>query len=864
MNEQELLKKLREAFRQESRERLTDIGAALVALENVREGAQQQDLLESIYRDAHSLKGAARAVNLKEIEAVCQALESLFSGLKGATLTPSADLFDAIHKAIRFMEGMLVGDLNQPMAPVSKRDLAALIGELDACRGASTGGTVRAAVGSPPGTGLSRPAEPAPVAQTGLPSADLAARPAEQQASPGQTPGPATTAPPGPTSPPLATPTADTVTGSAPPPAPGRASAAPDLPPAPAFSAPVSPVPVSVPSIGPEVDDATVAVPARAAARTMAAPDSIRVAVDRLDQLLVKAEEMISLKLVSQQHLLHLRQTGQVFGLWRKKWAEAEPGWRALRQKMTANQTAHFQKEERAHWETTDKFLAWNQEQFQTLQRDLHTLTKAMDQANRAVGRLVDDLLETAKQVIMVESAILLDPLPRMVREIAREQGKEVSLLLSGGEVEVDRRILEEMRDPIIHLLRNALDHGMEKPEERLRVHKERQGTVQVHIAQTEGNKIEIRISDDGTGLDLAQIRDSALTKGLLSREQLLALDERGTIELIFHSGMSTAPIITNLSGRGLGMTIVREKVEKLGGTLMVDNRPGRGVTFRILLPVSLATFRGVIVQCGRHVFVIPSLHVEGLVRVTREEIRAVENCATILYKGDPIALVELAQVLGITGESPDQDQTTRILVAVLCVGQQRMGFRVHAVLKEQEVLVKGLGKQLQKVLHFAGATILGSGRIVPILNVQDLMASAVHAVGSVRPSEMGVQEEARRQSILVVEDSITSRMLLKNILEAAGYMVQTAVDGLDGLTTLKSSAVDLVISDVEMPRMNGFELTARIRSEPALARLPVVLVTSLSSREDRERGVEVGASAYIVKGDFDQNTLLGVIGRLV
>ncbi|MBF0462645.1 MAG: hybrid sensor histidine kinase/response regulator [Magnetococcales bacterium] len=806
MNEQELLKKLREAFRQESRERLATIGTALVELEKVQDGTQRQGLLEAIYRDAHSLKGAARAVNLKEIETVCQALESLFSALKGETLIASAGLFDAIHKAIHFMEAILVGDLNQPMAPVSKRELAMLVGELEACPGSAT-------------AGRGGPVAAAPVV-----------RPQDARVLPVQT---------------VIEPT----------PAPAQRAVQQEDPPAMAATPPAAPpvTPPVAPPVTPPVASPAVVV-----------TESVRVAAERLDQLLIKAEEMIALKLVSQQHLLNLRQTCQIFGLWRKKWSEAESSWRFLRKTCLVDQVGNANKELGTALETTNQFLLWNQEQVQTLQKDIQTLARAMDHSNRAVNRMVDDLLETAKQVIMVESSILLDPLPRMVREIAREQNKEVALLLAGGEVEVDRRILEEMRDPMLHLLRNALDHGLEKPDDRVRAGKNRQGTVHVTVAQTEGNKIELLVSDDGAGLDLAKLKEIALKKGLLTPEQAFSLADRDATELIFHSGMTTAPIITNLSGRGLGMAIVRERVEKMGGTLAVENRPGQGLTFRITLPVSLATFRGVIVQCARHVFVIPSLHVLGLLRVAGSEIRSVENRATFLYKGHPVSLVELAHVLGIAGEPPEPEENTKILVAVLGMGHQQIGFRIHAVLKEQEVLVKGLGKQLQKVKNFAGATILGSGRVVPILNVQELLESAIQNVGSVPVEGAGVQEETKRKSILVVEDSITSRMLLKNILESAGHTVQTAVDGLDGLTALKTSIVDLVISDVEMPRMNGFELTARIRADPVLAPLPVILVTSLSSRADRERGIEVGASAYIVKGDFDQNHLLGVIGRLV
>ncbi|MBF0135872.1 MAG: response regulator, partial [Magnetococcales bacterium] len=602
--------------------------------------------------------------------------------------------------------------------------------------------------------------------------------------------------------------------------------------------------------------------------------NTVRIATDKLDQLLLRTVELITLKLAGHQHLSELRQREQTIELWHQKWGAANPFWRSLRKRSGGStETGGRVPGSGGNSQTNlleiqeiGKFLAWNQEYIQTENRDIKTLAKNMDQHQRILDRMVDEMIEIVKQMLMLPSATLLDLFPRMVREIAHAQGKEVELHLSGGDVEVDRRILEEMKDPLTHMIRNAIDHGIEQPSERLRRAKPRQGTVRLDVVQIESDKIEIRVIDDGQGIPLSRIKESAIQNGLLARDDAQRLADEQTMELIFHSGISSASIITDLSGRGLGMAIVKERVEKLGGNLEMANQPGKGLAIHIRLPISLATFRGVLIRSGRHLFVIPSTQVDLVMRITRDEIKMLENRATISCKGIPLSLVDLDRVMGNAVASPETGKDDKILVAVLAMGERRVGFRIDDLLGEQEVLVKSLGSQLQHVRHLTGATILGSGQVVPILNVHDLLNSAADARSNVLPvmaTDNTDKTGSTRKSILVVEDSLTSRMLLKNILEAASYTVQTAVDGLDAVTILKTSDVDLVVSDVEMPRMNGFELTETIRADANLASLPVILVTSLSSREDRERGVAAGANAYIVKGNFEQGNLLEIVARL-
>jgi two-component system chemotaxis sensor kinase CheA len=323
--------------------------------------------------------------------------------------------------------------------------------------------------------------------------------------------------------------------------------------------------------------------------------------------------------------------------------------------------------------------------------------------------------------------------------------------------------------------------------------------------------------------------------------------------------------MVTNISGRGLGLAIVREKVENLGGTISVTTEAHFGTTFRIVLPITLSTFRGILITTYGRQFVLPTANVERVSRIKREMVRTVGNTDTIEMNDRVVPLVRLGDILELPKPEKGNGDAEYIPVLLLRSAETMVSFSVDAILQEQEVLVKGLGSQMSRVRNVAGATVLGSGKLAPILSVSDLIKSAVKQSfeGTVRRVEAQAQIE-KAKSVLVVEDSITSRMLLKNILESSGYVVTTSVDGAEAYSALRTQDFDLVVSDIEMPRMDGFELTSTIRADEQLSHLPVVLVTSLGSREDRERGIDVGANAYIVKGSFDQNNLLATVARLI
>jgi two-component system chemotaxis sensor kinase CheA len=507
------------------------------------------------------------------------------------------------------------------------------------------------------------------------------------------------------------------------------------------------------------------------------------------------------------------------------------------------------------------EFLEWNQDCVRALESKVRALRRAAEHDHLLMGRLVDDLLESSKKLVMLPMSTLGTLLPKAVRDLSRDEGKDTDFVLRGDDVRIDKRILDEMKDPLLHLLRNCVDHGIETPDVRRQSGKPARAAITLAVSSVDGNQVELRVSDDGKGIDVARLKAVAVQRGVITQEAAARLDDDAALQLVFEPDLSTSPIITEVSGRGLGLAIVREKAERLGGRIAIASQPGQGTDIRITLPLTLATFRGVLIEAEQRVFVVPTAQVERAMRFKTSDVETVEGRETLSIDGRAVALARLADVLGLplTQRAPSESKPALILGA----GEQRLAFAVDAVLDEREVLVKPLKKPLVRVRNIAGATVLGSGAVVPILNVADLLKSARNAGAPARAIASAPAAAASAKRILVAEDSITSRMLIKGILESAGYHVKTAVDGVEAFAALRAEPFDAVVSDVEMPRMNGFDLTARIRADRALGELPVVLVTALDSREDKERGVDVGANAYLVKSSLDQSNLLETLRRL-
>ena len=587
----------------------------------------------------------------------------------------------------------------------------------------------------------------------------------------------------------------------------------------------------------------------------------MRIAIDKLDAVMRQVEELLSPRLAATQRVVDLSSTLGMVSEHMKGRAKLRPALRRLEKQVERSRMAPGSRKDLSaildHLEREHLFLA-------NLENRLMGMNRTANRDQRALVAMTDVLLRDVKELQLSPFSSLFDLMPRVVRDLAREQGKKVELKIDGGEIEIDRRILETLKDPLIHLLRNAIDHGIESPAKRAQAGKSETGTVDLTVAQLDSGKVEVQVRDDGAGVDVHRVRQAAAKLGLADMSEDLPGEGHEPLSLIFNSGLSTSPIITDISGRGLGLAIVLENVERLGGHARVESQPGTGTVFHLVLPLALATLRGLLVRTGEYFSVIPTAGIERVTRVPAQGIGTVENRATIVLDGRVVSLASLAAVLELPPVMP-AEQGTHITVVVLVREATSIAFRVDEVLGEQEILVKPLGPQLARVRNISGASMLGNGQVVPVLNVADLLKSAVRQVVPEVPyASAGQTHPQIRHAVLVAEDSITSRSLLKGILESAGYAVTTAVDGMDAYMALKSGDFELLVSDVEMPRMDGFDLTAKVRADKRLAELPVVLVTALESREHRERGIEVGANAYIVKSNFDQSNLLETMRRLI
>ena len=596
-----------------------------------------------------------------------------------------------------------------------------------------------------------------------------------------------------------------------------------------------------------------------------AGSETIRIAVDKLDPLLRQAGEMVAVKLSAEQRSADLAELLTTIEQWKRKWAHVSSHDRVIGKLFLRKNRQAGSETNGLDMEKLVDFLEWNEALIKSLESKLKTVARATEAESRVHGGMVNDLLEDMMNVMMLPCSSYLDIFPKLVRDLSRQGGKEVNLVIEGGDLEIDRRILDDMKDPLMHLVRNCIDHGIEIPSERERKGKHRQGTVTLSIAQLSGNQIEMVVTDDGVGIDTSKVLEAAAKRGVLSEGERQELDGQDALSLVFRSEVSTKSVVTTISGRGLGLAIVREKVENLGGHVSLSTAPAEGASFRMVVPVTLSTYRGVLVEVGDRLFVLPTANVERVARMKRDLVRTVGNRDTIEVDGCAVPMVRLADVLELPLAQDTNGVSPFVPVIIVRAESGLVSFSVDAVAQEQEVLVKPIGKQLSRVRNISGATVLGSGRLAPILNVPDLIKSVLKTdAAGFGPAAQAEQVESKAKRVLVVEDSITSRMLLKNILETSGYDVRTSVDGVEAVAELESHDFDLVVSDVEMPRMDGFQLTESIRNDERFRELPVVLVTSLGSREDRERGIEVGADAYIHKGGFDQNDLLQTVGRLL
>jgi two-component system, chemotaxis family, sensor kinase CheA len=458
--------------------------------------------------------------------------------------------------------------------------------------------------------------------------------------------------------------------------------------------------------------------------------------------------------------------------------------------------------------------------------------------------RLLDGLKGAAISMRTLPLSSIVTPLPRAVRDLAAETGKEVELVVKGADTELDRVILEALPEPLVHMLRNSIAHGIEAPDERERVGKPPRGRLELR-AEQRGGIVEVTVADDGRGV---------------SEETLAEARRLGSLtEVLTQPGFSTAEEVSSISGRGVGLDAVKDQVEAFGGSLEVRSERGRGTEVILRLPLALALIKVLLIERAGNVYGFPLASVEEALSLG--ETMSLSGRPALELRGRCIPLGDLAQLMGASADAP----AARAPVVVLTASGKRMAVTCDALLGEEEVVVKPLGPLLSQLSMYMGAAILGDGRIALLVDPAAVVRTSTDQRATGGDSPVASAAEPAAPKVLVVEDSLTIRELQRSILEAAGYRVQTARHGRDALGHLdRDDEIDLVVTDVEMPEMDGIELTQTIRAHATCSTLPVVIVTSLGDDDDRQRGIEAGADAYMVKQKFDQHDLLETVERLV
>jgi two-component system chemotaxis sensor kinase CheA len=731
------LKELLNDFRVESIEHYESIVKGLLDLEKNDTAIKRQDIIERVYRDTHSLKGAARAVNLPEIERLCSTLESIFGYLKKGEITLSSQLLDILHKALDVLKILIDNLSDNKQIKVSAnstiKNLEYIV-KLSLQQNKSISG--------PETKNSSR----------GNQQESLHQESSESEVT-------------------------DINGGS-------ENSGEKEV----------------------EIHD-----------REIEKHDlySVRITTGHLHQILSESEDFIAIKTTLDYY-----------------------------RRCLENIHARHKDEE------------------------LYNLIKDLISFQKVSSRMIDDLIINIRETLLSNFSTLFRIVPKMVRDLSREYSKEISFNIKGEETEIDRRILEDLKDPLIHLIRNCIDHGIETPQERVDSGKELTGRIDILIEKLIDRKVRITISDDGAGINLDNVLNSAIKNGVLGAANADNMSKDDIISLIFKSGVSSKKFVTDISGRGLGMSIVAEKISNMGGSIEVTTEEGKGSSFTITLPQTISTFRGVLVESDGRSLMIPSVYVEKAVRVSKDMIgnigdKSVIKCVT----GETLGVVRLSTVLGIEKNVGVRNERETITLLILTNNNKRVAFITDKIVGEYEGIVKDMGPQLKYVRNIAGVTIIENGRIVPVVNVNELIESTSEKSESYeRFQTLSTQDNLpdNQKRVLIVEDSLTIRSMLKNFVESAGYDVMTAVDGLDAFSKLESENFDLIVSDIEMPRMNGFDLTKKVRQKKENSDIPVILVTALESAGDMKRGMEAGADAYIIKSSFEKSNLIETIRRFI
>jgi two-component system chemotaxis sensor kinase CheA len=755
---EELRNRLLQTFREEAAEHLVVIESELDFLRTEHTSQAAGERLQTLFRTMHTLKGAARSVQLTAIEKICHEYELELRHIANGTNLPSRVLLEKFTQSLKQI----------------RENVAALD------RGA---------------------------AQARPDSEPVMREPA--------------------------------------------AKARNDRPDAPAMAT-ARPTPVVVPpDPGPTLAGGAVAAPAFPAATQRGRTDpvawslaSIRVDIGKLDRLMLAAEDLLLPSLAVSERRRAMRGV-----------LDDVSGLRTLvRSKL---QSIGGRESSDATRGVRNEILT----ALRGIEMACRRVTGALAEDDRLLRATVSDLYLEMRHSRVLPVGAMFAAFPAMVRDLCEQTGKRAVWMLNDSGLEVDRKVIDMVKDPLIHMVRNAIDHGIESPTDRKAAGKPAEGRVSITVTSSGAGRVSIEIADDGRGFDVETLRDAAVRARILSRAQAAELADREVIALAFRSGVSTNAVVTSISGLGLGLSIAQEQAERIGGRIAIDTTRNVGTRITLELPTTIASYRGILVRVGDTKLLFPADAVERVIGLPQRQLKPTLQAGYVAHGGASLPFAQLAAVLGLPASARPSE--LHIAPCVIVQSAQRMAaVVVDEVMGEAEVLVKDFPPPIRRVKNLASIGLLGTGELSMVLRPSDIV-SAVYS-GTIDVEPQSASSSTKQLRLLVVDDSITTRTMERNLFENAGYAVMVAVDGVEAWSLLQSEPVDLVVSDVDMPRMNGFELTEAIRKDPRLGELPIVLVTALETRDDKERGIRSGANAYVLKSSFDQSNLLEIVGRLI
>jgi len=810
----ELMKKLLITFTAELNEQCQIITQGLLALEK---NEYVPTIIESIFRSAHNIKGAARGIGIKDVGEIAHHIESIFAKIQNNSLKITRTLIDRCLQAVDNMQICLHAFIDKKSLPFDLQEFLLLL--------STDSPTKNESVRPSSSTDSSTKNESArPSSSTDSSTKNESARPSPPTDSSTKN----ESARP---SPPTDSPTKNKPT---------RPLSFTDST---EKNESVKPAYRTTENTSPANSEKNIKIKHNE-------QESIRVSIENLDHVSSLAEEIQVTKIAIDDHYNGLTDLS-------KKTQQFELLWKEIGfsiNNISINHTA--QNIQAIYNESSDNLVE--------IHNTLEELYKNMRSHVNNLTLLSNSLLEEVRTIRLIPASTLFNTFPRTARDIANELNKQVEINITGDTVRMDQMVLEGLKDPIMHLLRNAIDHGIEKPDIRQEKGKPANGHINIRIYE-QGDQILIELSDDGAGIDIQHITNTAINKQLITSEESHNMSDETLLDFIFRPGFSTKDIITDVSGRGVGLDVVKSNIDMLKGHVRIKTEINKGTTFYLSVPLTLASERGLLIQSGGQLFVVPTNLVERVLIEHPNNIIDIEGSQAILFNGHPIPLRTLSDILDLPRK--DLAKKNALPILILKKGWNIVALFVEEIINAREIVIKRLQPPLVNVPCIAGGTLAGNGQVIIVLNSTDIIDRALHLQKSL-PITVSVETDISpvtlRPHILVVDDSITTRTLEKNILENKNYQVTVAVNGKEAWDLLQQVPFSLLITDINMPIMDGFTLTERIKQNDKLHDLPVIIVTSLGSEAEKKRGIEAGANAYIIKNEFESEKLLQIVSQLV